>query len=568
LPAKRFVPTGRRASDALDSLPLRTSFDSLGDSTGLATAGLLTNNAQAWATRWWMLEHASTSIDTTYFILEKDIFGFAFLGHLLKKARAGKNVRLMIDAAGSASPWRSFKYSGLGQDYLQELVNTGHASVHVYQPFSRRIPEQLRHPLSSTALIACNHDKILSVDGRYGLTGGRNISKSYFADPADMPEVFRDTDVYVDSAHSAAALRRAFEVEFDDPRLNDAIGPDRLGNWVPRDLELIGAYVLMDLWLKAPRLTTEQAVRLRVGNRAFHNRYVQELYDQTLRRLPNEGIGRPPTWHERARLRALARELTSYGALRGAGRNFSPETGAVLDASVKVLDRTSSVANGPDSLTGALLRLTRGAQHSIIIQNPYVVLTASTLAALEEAGRRGVQITILTNSPESTDSALTQAFFLRQWPRILARVSNLRLFVMSGKRKLHAKTAVFDRTVTWIGTYNLDYISNYVNGEVATATWSPSMAKATINAFHQDELDPANGVLEFKIARNADGTPRLKNGEPIVAYGPDDHLSFFARLGYRLLGYLAHALEYLPQAAPLRDAGLGIDRSAVSGHMT
>ena len=83
------------------------------------------------------------------------------------------------------------------------------------------------------------------------------------------------------------------------------------------------------------------------------------------------------------------------------------------------------------------------------MQSPYLVLSEEGIALLADAGRRGVAITVLTNSPVSSDNALSQAFFLEQWPDLLARVPGMRLFVGGSPHTLHGKSAVFDDQVTW-----------------------------------------------------------------------------------------------------------------------
>ena len=68
---------------------------------------------------------------------------------------------------------------------------------------------------------------------------------------------------------------------------------------------------------------------------------------------------------------------------------------------------------------------------------------------LAEAAGRGVRITILTNSPLSSDNAMSQAVFLEQWPELLARLPGARLFVTGDRHNLHGKLAVFDGAWPW-----------------------------------------------------------------------------------------------------------------------
>lgn len=90
---------------------------------------------------------------------------------------------------------------------------------------------------------------------------------------------------------------------------------------------------------------------------------------------------------------------------------------------------------------------------------------------LEEAARCGVAITIVTNSPVSSDNALSQAFFLEQWPELLARMPTMRLFV-AGRANLHTKAVTFDGQIGMVGTCNLDPLSMAFNSEVMAAMWS------------------------------------------------------------------------------------------------
>ncbi|MCA9550628.1 MAG: hypothetical protein KC933_11375 [Myxococcales bacterium] len=200
-------------------------------------------------------------------------------------------------------------------------------------------------------------------------------------------------------------------------------------------------------------------------------------------------------------------ELVGYAELRGANRSYDATKEVHARQEVKVIDRTSAAVRSEDDLTAALSALASGARHRIIIQNPYVVLTKHAVAALEAAGKRGVHIDLLTNSPDSTDSLLTQAFFLEDWPRILARVPNMRIFTLTGEQKLHAKVATADDKVSVVGSYNLDLLSEQVNGEIAAASWSPGLARDIRKSFDADKANPAHKVVEYTIQRDEAGRP-------------------------------------------------------------
>src|SRR5437016_1242040 len=114
-------------------------FDSLAKDFGASPAfvRVLTDNQDAWYARW--------------NVLENGFFGRSFLGLLLRKAKEGVTVRLMLDARGTKMLTRRF----FGQDLLQELAALPNVKVSVYNPVYKALlalPEDLRSGIAS------NHD--------------------------------------------------------------------------------------------------------------------------------------------------------------------------------------------------------------------------------------------------------------------------------------------------------------------------------------------------------------------------------------------------------------------------
>ncbi|MFN8607917.1 MAG: phosphatidylserine/phosphatidylglycerophosphate/cardiolipin synthase family protein [Vulcanimicrobiota bacterium] len=527
-PADGFTATQDRPPSKL-----RMAFDGILNSGGVAKAQLHQHNVGAWNARWKMVESAKTSIHTQYFCWDKDAFGMAFLGLMYKKARNDNvQIKLMVDATGDTYGTRGFKSHIGGKDYLQELVMTGKAEAKVYHPHWKKIFGQLL-ALGSTAISANNHDKILVVDLEKGMTGGRNIGYEYFVHPDDFKGAWRDQDIAFQGAATADALKDAFDVEYGAPFINSKVGKDWFGNWVPRDLELMGAYKLMDIWLKDKPLSAEAKSKLRTSE-SSRKAQAAELLEQALASLPAEGIERAASKRERKNLTKLAEQLVGYTEMRG---SYWADQPAVHDVECKIVDKTSSVGVGNDDLNSALWNLAGAAEKSIYIENPYVCLSQDMIEGLRAAGKRGVQIVLGTNSPASTDSDVTQAFFLRDWPRLSATIPNLQILCATGERKLHAKTAVIDEQISLVTTYNLDFISQHTNSEVGSVTWSEGFAKEAIEGFLADAADPRNGVVEYKILRDEKGNPIRKDGlpvlnekgelinEPEILFGPAHHLS-------------------------------------------
>ena len=528
------APDSFIASESGRTTPtLREAFDKIHNAGGLGKARLLDGNAESWNARWKVIESAKDSLNTQYFCWDHDVFGKAMLGHIYKKASLeGIKTRIMVDASGDTFGTRGFKAHIGGRDYLQEVTALPNAEAKVYHPHYKKLINGLLNP-GKNYIAASNHDKILEVDGARAITGGRNIGYEYFVDPKDVSGAWRDTDVYVESEASAHALRDAFEVEYSAPWINEEVRPDVLGNWVKRDLELLGAYSIMDDWLKGEPLPESAKDKLR-DSEEYRAEVAQDVFQQVLKKLPEVGAQREPGRREKKRLLELAQEIVRYPELKGT--YHAPET-PIRDAEIKILDRTSVVSTAQDQMGQQLVNLARSAQKKILIENPYIVLTKNLLKELQDAGKRGVEIQLGTNSPSSTDSAVTQAFFLEDWPKILATTPNMKLYVATGDRKLHAKVGVIDDEASLVSTYNLDLLSSEVNSEVGALIWSKEFAQDTYTGFVADFEDERNGVREYTILRDDKGTPIRSDGKPVldeqgelinspdITYGPANHLS-------------------------------------------
>jgi phosphatidylserine/phosphatidylglycerophosphate/cardiolipin synthase-like enzyme len=424
--------------------------------------------------RWRMLAAAEHTIDVNYFILHQDVFGVSLLGHLLEKARHGVRIRVVLDGLGT-----NLSRSLRGEDYLDELAAAG-VRVKIYRPLWTRYVRAL-FTFSPTATVASNHDKILAVDGDHSLIGGRNIGTEYFASPRSDEEVFADVDLRIDSAPLGAGLTALFAAQYDAAW---ETGGERW-NVRSRAAELHLAYEAMDRWLRGvpPDAAFREAMRASDVD-----------WQAEIERLPD---------------------------LRGALLTPRPRP---FTAETRVIDsRTRSVPT-TDPITQAIAQLVRSARRSIVVQSPYLVLSEEGIDLLADADRRGVAVTVLTNSPVSSDNAVSQAFFLEQWPEILARVPHLRLFVAGKRTNLHAKTATFDDRVALVGTYNLEPSSMALNSEVVAAVWSRRFAREVAAEPRRRIARGAPEVYEYRIARDANGAPRRDaHGKPIVAFGPRDH---------------------------------------------
>jgi phosphatidylserine/phosphatidylglycerophosphate/cardiolipin synthase-like enzyme len=180
------------------------------------------------------------------------------------------------------------------------------------------------------------------------------------------------------------------------------------------------------------------------------------------------------------------------------------------------------------------------------------VLSEDAVKHLADAGERGVETTIITNSPVSSDNALSQAFFLEQWPELLARVPKLRLFVRGEPSTLHGKSTVFDGQLATVGTYNLDPTSQRLNSELVVVVWSERFAREVARGPRRLIASRAPAVYEYRIRRDAAGAPvRGDDGRPIVEFGPEQHSSPSQRKTLSVFWTMLRAADDLPGVSPI-----------------
>lgn len=534
--------------------PVRQAFQAIPTPAAKTDVQLLDDNADAWNARWKLLESAQDTIHAQYYTWDRDVFGKAQLGHVLLRAREGADVKIMVDAVGDTYGQRGFKSHVGGQDYLQELVALPNVEAKVYHPHYKKLANVVLHPLGMEGL-AANHDKILEVDGQAAITGGRNTGACYFIHEADDATAWRDADVRLEGSEAALELRQAFDEEWDQLLIHHKIRPDLLGNWKKRDVELLGAYALMDDWLKGAPLAEAEKSALRSSEEA-RTRQAEVMVASVLEQLPGLGLARKPGKRESKALLQMAQDLAKYPELRGTYSHDAPKT---TTAELKIIDKTSALGE-KDEINGALLALVNGAQKSILIQSPYYVLTDPVIDALQAADARGVEVKVATNSPSNTDSYFTQAFFLNDWEKSMAVIPGLELNAATGQRKHHAKRAVIDGEVSVVGTYNLDLVSSSVNGEVAAVVWGQEFADEVTQAIGADFANPGVGYVQYQIARDADGQPVDAHGEPVppngkpaAIFGPANHVDPAELKSYdKRIGRWNWAREHLPQLKSLR----------------
>ena len=181
---------------------------------------LLHNGNNAFASLIAALQHATRSIHMEYYIIRDDRIGRTFAEILIRKARAGLEVRVIYDAVGS---WR------LSRTTLRRMHEAGVRTA----AYGR-----IRFPWFTTRVSRRNHRKIVVTDGRVAYLGGINIAKYYL--DGDYMGKWRDEHLRIEG-DAVADLQRLFIADWArttkeclDPR--GYIAPHRIRQRLPIQL--------------------------------------------------------------------------------------------------------------------------------------------------------------------------------------------------------------------------------------------------------------------------------------------------------------------------------------------
>ena len=156
------------------------------DELDLYLAGAAMYRAMATA-----IDAAKHHVHVEFYIWENDRIGVKLRDQLVEKARAGVQVRVIVDGTGA---------SGVRGKFFRPLVEAG-GRVGWFNPV-RLLHIRRRRPDFRS------HRKIVICDGRVGFTGGMNIADDHSADFVGV-KAWRDTHVRI-AGSAVRALQRVF----------------------------------------------------------------------------------------------------------------------------------------------------------------------------------------------------------------------------------------------------------------------------------------------------------------------------------------------------------------------
>jgi putative cardiolipin synthase len=403
-----------------------------------------------------MIERAEHTIDIEYFIYEADDSGRIFTQALAAKKAANPNlrIRILLDSSWSVLEMK--------KAYVAEFAAHG-IEVRYWNVRGDKIQHR-------------DHRKLVIVDGKEAITGGRNIGDDYF--DLDPKANFLDRDIWM-KGPIVPEIAATFEKYWKSKLSVDAT--------------------------KAFEPRTPKQVRARVE--AARKFFVETSGDRVLR----------------AAIRNVGRPILADKATIGKCEKLS-----------FVTDEPGFAKSDRRVIKGLFERMNRMENgETLRVESPYFIVkdafAQDQMKLLKERNIRGI---LLTNSLKSTDAWYVAANF---YPQIsfYKSISDAEMFVYGGEAPknypairyldgtrihekavwgIHAKSFVFGEDSFAIGTFNLDPRSANLNSEIlvfcdGSRELARNVTDSMLSRTAQSDVLDRNGMLPGGKAIDADVDP-------------------------------------------------------------
>jgi len=406
----------------------------LGDNPEHSMAYLVDEGTDAFFARMLLLSHAERSIDVQYFIWHADLIGKLLFNEMMLAADRGVRVRILLD---------DFNVNGEIESILYAMDQHNSIDVHLFNPFASRGMRLVDYATDALRINRRMHNKSFTVDNQVTVVGGRNIGNEYFS--ADEVSNFKDIDV-MSIGPVVADVEKQFDVY-----------------WNSKVVLPVKAF-------EHNQATAEDLEKLKIELAAFKAAQQTSKYA-----LDIQDSGMYLRWK-------------SINAKSDSEKTFKGDVKVIYDDPEKSLGKSDKEIVYLTSLMSPHLEK---ATKSFELISPYFVPGDKGVKFLASLVKKGLKVRVITNSLSSTDGIMAQSGYARHRVKLLkggvelyelkadTKTKASRSLRRSEKAKsgLHAKTYIFDREEVFIGSFNFDQRSAYINTEVGIIYQIPEMAQ-------------------------------------------------------------------------------------------
>ncbi len=401
---------------------------------------LVVEGTEAFAVRVQTARMAQRSLDVQSYIWHADLTGMYFANELLLAADRGVKVRVLLDDVDARK----------NNDAIAALAAHPNIEIRTFNPFATRngtlslIGEGLR---SFSRINRRMHNKSWIADNRIAIAGGRNVGDEYYSASAAV------NFVDLDFAMIGPIVREA-SASFDEYWNSSAAYPMEV--------------------LDRDKVSPDALARLRPKLAAQAAKAQQSPYAQSLRE--NDSIRR-----------MIDGEWPMHWARKYQFVSDDPNK-------VTMKDRDAQRAQ----VAAALVPVAQAAQSSLSIISPYFVPGDRGTEVLTNAASSGRTVRVLTNSLVANDVAAVHGGYSRHriplleagvqlWElKPLTDVRSESSFFGSSGASLHTKALAVDGRTLFVGSYNLDPRSAWLNCEQGVLVENDELALQLEQIFQKE----------------------------------------------------------------------------------
>ena len=426
-----------------------------------------------------LVRRARDSLDVQYYLIQDDRTGRLLMRTLRDAALRGVRVRLLVDDL----------YTTGGDPMFRGLAAFPNVEVRLFNPFCCARQSTAGKYIASladfTRLNHRMHNKLFIADGVVAVMGGRNIADEYFTRGAKSN--FVDMDVFT-------------------------VGP------VVRQLASI-----FDAYWNSLQAYPLEAIIGESADRDEARRSFEHLVDdgEQMRSVvlpPVDILGYGP----------ISDDLDSgrLGLVWGTAVAFADKPGKVMATSAEKARAMSAEMNVMDRVMES--------KSEVVISSPYLIPGPVGVRDFDDLRKRDVKVTILTNSFAANDVPLAHTGYARYRVALLrtgidiyelspTRIQRNERLMLPGASlgRLHAKTAVIDQSMVYIGSVNLDPRSESTNTELGLFARCPELAKEVIRVINISKLQSSYRLRFAPDGQSLQWLAIDDQGEVVLAQEPE-----------------------------------------------
>lgn len=456
---------------------------------------ILYDPLEAFSARIHLIDRAEKSLDLQYYIWDNDKIGALALYKIIQAADRGVKVRLLIDDNNAKS--MEAAYLALDQ----------HANIQVrlFNPYRFRQLRPIDMVLDLKRINRRMHNKTFTADHQVSLIGGRNMSDHYY----NLSDNYQFSDVDVMLVGKAVEdIGDSFDQYWNDPY----------------------AYPVQQIVSPTQNTLRFEGLKQQLIEN-YQQASVQNYLDISNRSNDfNNWLNHYAEW-----------EWVKAEVVKD-----SP-------------DKIRAKAKKEQQLNFQLKTRLDTPEDDVDLISAYFVPEKNGTEKINQLAQDGVHVRILTNSFKANDVSLVHAYYakyrvdllksgvelyeflpalsdeqLSQTTRDLSKHAKINLKGLS-RSSLHAKLMSLDNKQVFIGSFNFDPRSAYLNTEIGVVLNSPPLA----NKIHET-IDTHINRYAYKLVLDENGKIKwqLQTETETITYEKEPKMKWWQKAGMKIISWL------------------------------